>query len=44
MSHIGAMQSVISDVWMYPIRLKAVFTVPKDTEIVNKFYSMVEAF
>lgn len=40
---VGTVQSAVSDVWMCPIRLKAVLTAPKDTEIVNKLYPIGEA-
>lgn len=40
---IGAEQVAAIDVCLYTIRLKVVFAVPKDIEIVNKIYPMVGA-
>lgn len=43
MTKVGTEQSGTSDAWMNPIRLKVDFTVPKDSENVNKPYPMGEA-
>lgn len=44
MTQVDTGQSATSDVQMYPIRLKTVFTVPKHFKIVNKLYPIGEAF
>ena len=42
-SYVDTKQPASHDVWMNPTRSKAVFTVPKNIEIVNKPYPVVEA-